>query len=69
MLHYEGHLLFVAVTFLEKKSWIMKKVLLERYLNTNIVCDIVLAVGVVPEVVAVLKIFVRKWWTPLKFGK
>ena len=26
----------------------------ERYLNTDIVCDIVLAVGVVPEVVAVL---------------
>ena len=47
----------------------MKKILSERYLNTDIVCDIVLAVGVVPEVVAVLKIFVRKWWTPLKFGK
>ena len=47
----------------------MKKVLLERYLNTDIVCDIVLAVGVVPEVVAVLKIFVIKWWTPKNFGK
>ena len=32
----------------------MKKMLSERYLNTDIVCDIVLAVGVVPEVVAVL---------------
>ena len=44
----------------------MKKILSERYLNTDIVCDIVLAVGVVPEVVAVLKIFVRKWWTKWK---